>query len=115
MKANRTRATEVSFLCPGCGESHEVSDAPGRWTFNGDFDKPTFSPSLLRTTGHFVSTHKPGEDNCWCTYDAEHPDQPSGFACARCHSFVRDGRIQFLSDCTHSLAGQTVDLPEWPS
>ena len=32
-----------------------------------------------------------------------------------CHSFVTDGRIQFLGDCTHSLAGQTVDLPEFPS
>ena len=31
-----------------------------------------------------------------------------------CHSFVTDGRIQFLADCTHALAGQTVDLPEWP-
>jgi hypothetical protein len=30
----------------------------------------------------------------------------------RCHSFVTDGRIQFLSDSTHALAGQTVDLPE---
>ena len=29
----------------------------------------------------------------------------------RCHSFVTDGRIQFLSDSTHVLAGQTVDLP----
>jgi hypothetical protein len=29
-----------------------------------------------------------------------------------CHSFVTDGRIQFLSDCTHELAGQTVDLPD---
>jgi hypothetical protein len=30
-----------------------------------------------------------------------------------CHSFVIDGRIQFLSDSTHVLAGQTVDLPKW--
>jgi hypothetical protein len=27
--------------------------------------------------------------------------------------FVTDGRIQFLGDCTHALAGQTVDLPDW--
>jgi hypothetical protein len=32
-----------------------------------------------------------------------------------CHSFVTDGRIQFLNDCTHPLAGQTVDIPEWPA
>ena len=26
--------------------------------------------------------------------------------------FVTDGKIQFLGDCTHALAGQTVDLPD---
>ena len=30
----------------------------------------------------------------------------------RGHSYVTDGRIQYLSDCTHPLAGQTVDLPD---
>jgi hypothetical protein len=30
-----------------------------------------------------------------------------------CHSFVTDGRIQFLGDCTHALANQTFDLPGW--
>ena len=32
--------------------------------------------------------------------------------CQRCHSFVRDGKIRFLADSYHELAGQTVDLPE---
>jgi hypothetical protein len=27
-----------------------------------------------------------------------------------CHSLIRDGQIQFLTDCTHELAGQTVPL-----
>jgi hypothetical protein len=30
----------------------------------------------------------------------------------QCHSFIRNGQIQFLSDCHHELAGKTVDLPE---
>ena len=30
-----------------------------------------------------------------------------------CHSFVVDGRIQFLGDCTHELACQTVDIPDF--
>lgn len=30
----------------------------------------------------------------------------------RCHLFVRDGRIEFLRDCHHALAGQTVDMAE---
>jgi len=27
-----------------------------------------------------------------------------------CHSFITDGQIKFLGDCTHELAGQTVAL-----
>jgi len=30
-----------------------------------------------------------------------------------CHSFVTDGNIQYLGDCTHELAGQTIELPEF--
>jgi len=29
---------------------------------------------------------------------------------ARCHSFVTEGKIKFLKDSTHKLAGETVDL-----
>jgi hypothetical protein len=31
-----------------------------------------------------------------------------------CHSFITDGQIQFLGDCTHPMAGQTVPIPKWP-
>lgn len=68
------------FRCPGCEEFHTFD---GNWAFNGDMDRPTFTPSLIVT---------------WTDH--------------RCHSFVTDGRIQFLADCTHSLKGQTVDLPD---
>ena len=27
-----------------------------------------------------------------------------------CHSFVTDGKIRYLNDCTHHLKGQTVEL-----
>jgi hypothetical protein len=78
------------FHCPGCGYGHSfrVNDDKSRpqWTWNGSLDKPTFTPSLL------VNNHEPA---------------------SRCHSFVTDGKIQFLSDCFHALAGQTVDLPDW--
>jgi hypothetical protein len=97
---------DLGFWCPGCEEMHVVS--PG-WTFNGNYDAPTFSPSVLVTSGHYCSRFKPG-DSCWCTFNAEHPDDPSSFRCSRCHSFVRDGRIEFLGDSTHALAGQTVPL-----
>lgn len=101
------------FECPGCdcmhgirikGETHPV------WGWNGSMDAPTFTPSILIRSGHF----DPGRtsDKCWCTYNAEHPDEPAPFKCSVCHSFVTDGKIQFLGDCTHALAGQTVELPE---
>lgn len=97
----------LSFFCPGCKEAHTVTI--GRWTWNGDAEAPTLSPSVLVSTGHYA-----GPGPCWCTYNAEHHDEPVSFACALCHSFVRDGHIQFLGDCTHALAGQTVALPPWP-
>lgn len=96
---------QLGFWCPGCKEMHVVG--PG-WKFNGNYDRPTFSPSVLVTSGHYLASHKQGEP-CWCTYAAEHPDQITP-KCFRCHSFVIDGQIQFLGDCTHELAGKTVPL-----
>ena len=61
-------------------------------------------------TGHYIPGHK-GPD-CWCTYNERHPGEEAPFKCTICHSFVTDGKIQFLSDCTHGLAGQTVELSE---
>lgn len=31
-----------------------------------------------------------------------------------CHSYVTDGKIQFINDSTHNLKGQIVDLPDYP-
>jgi len=84
--------------CPGCqsddaGSGHvfavKLNDGSPGWTFNGDLEKPTFHPSMLAR----------------CTLGPEKREH-------RCHSFVTDGRIQYLGDCTHSLRGQTVELPE---
>jgi len=72
--------------CPGCDDIHVLDT---RWSFSGDLERPTFHPSLL-----------------------VYADPESIPSRHRCHSFIRDGRIQFLSDCEHSLAGKTVDLPE---
>lgn len=53
------------------------------WSWNGDTEKPTLKPSLLQQAG-------------------EH----------RCHTWINDGKVQFLSDCSHEYAGQTLDLLE---
>lgn len=63
------------------------------------------------TSGHYVRSPNAG---CWCAWNKDHPDDPTKFKCGVCHSFVRAGRIEFLGDCTHALAGQTVPLPPWP-
>lgn len=87
--------------CPACTEAGQGSahvfyvrsyteklNGTQGWQFDGDYERPTFSPSML------AHGHK-----------------------ARCHSFVRNGRIEYLSDCTHAYAGQTIGLPDvesWP-
>ena len=102
---------QLGFWCPGCKEIHVVNSG---WAFNGNYDKPTFSPSVLVTSGHYSPNFKSGDD-CWCTYWKKHPEEQPVFQCERCHSFVNDGQIQFLSDCTHSLVGQTVALGADPN
>jgi hypothetical protein len=79
------------FMCPGCNRVHQIWVYPKlingfAWTFNGDVDKPTFSPSLLIHEGNVNP---------------------------RCHSFIHNGDIEFLSDCTHDMAGKTVEIPEF--
>lgn len=102
----------ITFKCPGCGDTHTINGSPNhKWIFNGDVNRPTFSPSLLVRCGHYVDRHKEG-DSCWCTYNKEHPEKTAPFKCYRCHSYVIDGKIQFLLDCTHDFAGKTLDLED---
>ncbi len=91
-RINRVRreskeSPEFMFFCPGCECGHWFkTDGSGpKWTWNGDFEKPTIKPSILAVISD--------ED--------------------RCHSFVTDGKIRFLNDCTHDMKGQTVELPDW--
>jgi hypothetical protein len=81
----------------------------GKWTWNGDMEKPDFKPSLLTQSGHFAPQFKEG-DSCWCTYNKEHPNETPSFHCYRCHTWINDGKVIFLDDCSHELKGQTLDL-----
>ncbi|MDI1362523.1 DUF6527 family protein [Methylotenera sp.] len=84
-----------SFYCVGCKFTHPVHTKVGshngsQWGWNGSMDKPTFTPSVL-------VQYPWGEER-----------KPMV-----CHSFVTDGMIEFLADCTHEFAGKTVELPEF--
>lgn len=84
------------FTCPGCGDSHVIQHGEGRnprWFWNGSYVLPTIHPSLLVTWDHTLPDGS-----------TEHHS---------CHSFITDGKIQFLSDSTHALSGQTVPIPPW--
>lgn len=111
---NNETEHRVCFYCPGC-ESHHWVVVRGKsgpvWQWNGDRDKPTFTPSVLVRTGHYAGGGTKGDEGCWCNFE-ERTGKKSSFKCSVCHSFVTDGKIRFLGDCTHSLAGQTVELPE---
>jgi hypothetical protein len=117
-KLRSVEGSRVAFRCPGCDEMHVIKVGPAHdpgncWGYNGDPDAPTFTPSILVRTGHYATGGQPG--NCYCDYAERHPERepmPDGWICKQCHSFVTNGRILFLGDCSHHLAGQTVDLPD---
>lgn len=78
--------------CPGCDDLHEIRI--GEWSWDGSLEAPAVSPSILVTM--------------------EVPSLPA--LARRCHSFLRAGVWEFLSDSTHALAGQSVPMvpmPDW--
>lgn len=92
IKLRRVGNGEIAYFCPGCRYAHSIGvDAAlqngARWSWDGSVEAPTFSPSVNVGPGTKL----------------------------QCHHFVRAGMIEFLSDCWHKLAGQTVSLPPWPT
>lgn len=120
----------VAFVCPGCKSYHALTTTRhagngARWNFNGDYDKPTITPSILSTSEwDDESALTEADYGPWTPIpgceDAKQRDVLPGSRSKVkkhrevCHSFVTAGRIQFLGDCTHELRGQTVDLREAP-
>lgn len=112
-KLRKAGSCRLIYWCQGCEDTHQVAiraDPHPCWTWDGNIEAPTFAPSVLVTSGHYMPGWKPG-DPCWCN---EPKDDDRWPACARCHTFIRGGMVEFLSDCTHPLAGQTLPLPDWP-
>ena len=106
------------FHCPGCNSVHSVFTervTPGqKWGFNGNEEKPTFTPSVFVRFDHlsemamqrnreFYKIHKRFMTIKELPYDVK----------KICHSFVTNGMIRFLDDSTHHLKGQTVELDDF--
>jgi len=62
----------------------------GIWIFDGNVQAPTIEGSVL------TRIDIAGEHHI-------------------CHSFIRNGQIEFLTDCTHELAGKTVPMVPLPA
>lgn len=90
------------IFCPACKSGHQFDQ---RWTFNGDEQRPTFRASMLV---RWTTAEPPVTPENLAEYQrAPWPQQKVEKVC---HSFVTDGKIEFLADCTHALASQTVPL-----
>lgn len=109
----------VGFRCPGCREMHQVrveGEGRPRWGFNGDYERPTFTPSVLVRGVRVPSGGEEMTPEEEAEYDQIVRGGPEAVFASRfgsvCHSFVTDGHISFLGDCTHELAGKVVPLPD---
>lgn len=102
-----------SFWCPGCFDTHhyrtKAPDVPCSWredkrwpvwAFNGNQRLPTFTPSLLLSSGggHWV-------DGVW---------EEVAPKTTICHMYTTDGVFDFLGDCVHHLKGQKVPILSLP-
>lgn len=83
---------KLAYLCPGCRMSHELNLGPDKpnWQWDGNAEAPTLHPSVNINMAATVTS--------------------KSFVC---HSWVRNGMIEFLNDSTHALAGKTVPLVEF--
>lgn len=128
----RSHTYGFTFFCPGCNLYHSINTVEGHgpcWGFNGNVDAPTFTPSILTWWNEPADPEamdKLYEEHFRCVKAGDKAGQEKVLeqmkaapkVSKRCHSFVTDGVMQFLSDCTHELAGKTAPiapLPDPPS
>lgn len=79
------------FFCPGCGCDHWITlSGDKHWSFDGNNESPTVTPS--------IRVFRPKTE--------DHPEQTI------CHFYINHGQIQYLNDCVHRLAGQSVDMKD---
>jgi hypothetical protein len=110
----RRYETGYTWRCPACQEMHSLPDS---WTFDGNLEAPTFSPSF-KHTGIQIEKDEAGDwTGRWLTESGEakdffgSEDKPRPWCC---HYVITAGQVAYCNDCTHTMAGQTVPMPELP-
>jgi hypothetical protein len=90
--------------CPGCEEMHSL---PDNWAFDGNLEKPTFTPSFKHS-----GVKKTVVDGKWTGgWERDNNDNTIPFVC---HYVLTAGVLNFCGDSTHMLAGKSVPLPKLP-
>lgn len=133
--------------CPACRRPHvfaverpSTSPSAARWSFDGNVEKPTFSPSMLiyvdmeplpfwliKRRGE-----KRGQGRGWSHQEAlgeaqrlaeagepgwvpvRRESASSGTRRTICHYHLQKGMLSYCSDSPHALAGKSVPLPDLP-
>ena len=90
------------FWCPACEMHHHIDD---KWTI--DLVNNTLSPSVLWESMNHRKHWKTDENG---DYIFGKDNKVIGAKKIKCHSFVKNGTIQYLNDCTHELAGTTSPM-----
>jgi hypothetical protein len=82
----RRGAAGYFHWCPACEEMHPLPDT---WSFDQNFNLPTFSPSFKHESTNAGSN-------------------------AVCHYTLTGGILNYHNDCTHAMMNQQVPLPDLP-
>lgn len=84
----RKHENKTAYICPACNEEHEINDS---WQIEEKDGIVNISPSILFRAESF-----------------SYPEKNRV-----CHSFVKNNKIEYLNDCTHKMAGMTVDMVDY--
>ena len=74
----------IVFLCPACQDTHRISIGGAAWTYDGNAESPSITPSI-KATAHTGT----------------------------CHIFVTAGHVQVCHDSTWH-PGETLQMIDWP-
>lgn len=82
--------SRLYFFCPGCECDHMIQIEGAKsgpvWKFDNNYERPTITPS--------IRTFDPNTNKTIC------------------HFYINGGQIQYLNDCVHRYAGQSVEMKD---